>query len=45
MFYEKLNNSGFLLLGHSESLINISTAFTLRHFKNDMVYQKAVKSG
>ncbi len=45
MFYEKLNNAGFLLLGHSESLINISTAFTLRHFKNDMVYQKAVKSG
>lgn len=43
MFYEKLNNLGFLLLGHSESLINISTAFSLRHFKNDMVYQKIVK--
>ncbi len=43
MFYEKLDNLGFLLLGHSESLINISTAFTLRHFKNDMVYQKIVK--
>ncbi|OGW49906.1 MAG: chemotaxis protein CheR [Nitrospirae bacterium RBG_19FT_COMBO_42_15] len=43
MFYEKLSNLGFLLLGHSESLINISTAFTLRHFKNDMVYQKIVK--
>lgn len=43
MFYEKLSNLGFLLLGHSESLINISTAFTLRHFKNDMVYQKIAK--
>ncbi|MBI5042740.1 MAG: protein-glutamate O-methyltransferase CheR [Nitrospirae bacterium] len=43
MFYEKLNNLGFLLLGHSESLINISTAYTLRHFKNDMVYQKILK--
>lgn len=43
MFYEKLNNLGFLLLGHSESLINISTAFSLRHFKNDMVYQKIAK--
>lgn len=45
MFYNRLNDSGYLLLGHSESLINISTAFALRHFKNDMVYQKAVKSG
>ncbi|MBI3354165.1 MAG: protein-glutamate O-methyltransferase CheR [Nitrospirae bacterium] len=44
MFYNRLNDFGYLLLGHSESLINISTAFALRHFKNDMVYQKAVKS-
>ena len=39
-FYDRLVDGGFLLLGHAESLINISTAFTLRHFKNDMVYQK-----
>jgi chemotaxis protein methyltransferase CheR len=39
-FYRKLKEGGFLLLGHSESLINISTAFALRHFKHDMVYQK-----
>ncbi len=45
MFHNRLNDFGYLLLGHSESLINISTAFALRHFKNDMVYQKAVKSG
>lgn len=42
-FYERLADGGFLMLGHAESLINISTAFTLRHFKNDMVYQKPLK--
>ncbi|MBI2570670.1 MAG: protein-glutamate O-methyltransferase CheR [Candidatus Schekmanbacteria bacterium] len=39
-FYECLNDGGFLLLGHSESLMNLSTAFRLRHFRNDMVYQR-----
>jgi len=39
-FYTTLNPGGFLLLGHSESLMNITTAFKLRHFKNDMVYEK-----
>ena len=39
-FHRKLDDCGFLLLGHSESLMNISTAFTLRHFLHDMVYQK-----
>ena len=43
MFYERLVEGGYLLLGHAESLINISTAFTLRHFKHDMVYQKPIK--
>ena len=41
---EKLAPGGFLMLGHSESLINISTAFKLRHFKNDLVYQKPGKA-
>lgn len=41
-FYNILSGGGFLLLGHSESLMNLSTAFALRHFKNDMVYQKTV---
>jgi chemotaxis protein methyltransferase CheR len=45
MFYERLINGGYLLLGHAESLINISTAFTLRHFQHDMVYQKPIKRG
>ncbi|HIJ81266.1 MAG TPA: protein-glutamate O-methyltransferase CheR [Desulfuromonadales bacterium] len=39
-FHASLYDGGFLLLGHSESLMNITTLFTLRHFKNDMIYQK-----
>ena len=39
-FYDRLVDGGYLLLGHAESLINISTAFTLKHLKHDMVYQK-----
>jgi chemotaxis protein methyltransferase CheR len=39
-FHAKLKDNGYLLLGHSESLINISTSFALRHLKHDMVYQK-----
>jgi len=39
-FFDRLRPEGFLLLGHSESLMNISTSFALRHFLNDMVYQR-----
>ena len=39
-FHGKLNDHGYLLLGHSESLMNISTAFELVHLRNDMVYRK-----
>lgn len=42
-FHDKLREGGYLLLGHSESLINISNAFVLRTLKNDMVYQKPVR--
>ena len=44
-FYNKLNEGGYLLLGHSESLMNISTSFKLKHLKNDMVYQKPEEIG
>ncbi len=44
-FYQKLRDGGYLLLGHSESLINISNAFMLRTLKNDMVYQKPFRAG
>lgn len=39
-FYQILKPGGYLLLGHAESLINISTDFILKHLKNDLVYQK-----
>ena len=40
--HDKLVRGGYLLLGHSESLMNLSTAFELVHLKNDMVYRKPV---
>jgi chemotaxis protein methyltransferase CheR len=43
-FFNSLNDGGYLLLGHSESLMNVTTQFTLRHFKNDMIYQKPERS-
>jgi chemotaxis protein methyltransferase CheR len=39
-FFQRLRPEGFLLLGHSESLMNLSTDFLLRHFTHDMVYQR-----
>jgi chemotaxis protein methyltransferase CheR len=39
-FYHRLVEGGYLLLGHAESLISLSTQFRLKHLKNDMVYQK-----
>lgn len=44
-FYDKLNGHGYLLLGHSESLMNVSTDFELVHLKNDLVYRKPVVAG
>jgi len=38
--YERLIPGGYLLLGHSESLLNLSTAFELVHLKTDLVYRK-----
>lgn len=39
-FGEKLRTGGYLLLGHSESLINITNAFELRHLQHDLVYRR-----
>jgi chemotaxis protein methyltransferase CheR len=39
-FHEKLRPGGHLLLGHSESLINLSSSFELRHLTNDLVYRR-----
>jgi len=38
--YERLVPGGYLLLGHSESLLNVSTAFELVHLEDDLVYRK-----
>ncbi len=43
-FHHKLKPGGFLLLGHSESLINLSTDFELKHLRHDMVYRKPAES-
>lgn len=40
LFYERLLPGGYLLLGHSESLLNVSTAFELVHLREDLVYRK-----
>jgi chemotaxis protein methyltransferase CheR len=40
MFTERLYPGGVLLLGHSESLLNVSTAFELVHLREDLVYRK-----
>jgi chemotaxis protein methyltransferase CheR len=40
VLYDRLNPGGVLLLGHSESLLNVSTAFELLHLKDDLVYRK-----
>jgi chemotaxis protein methyltransferase CheR len=42
VLYDRLNPGGVLLLGHSESLLNVSTAFELLHLKDDLVYRKPV---
>jgi chemotaxis protein methyltransferase CheR len=42
--YERLHPGGILLLGHSESLLNVSTAFELLHLRDDLVYRKPVSA-
>lgn len=44
-FFQRLRPEGFLLLGHSESLMNVTNAFVLRHFVHDMVYQRPALPG
>ncbi|PRQ04398.1 Chemotaxis protein methyltransferase [Enhygromyxa salina] len=39
-FYDRLTPGGFLLLGHSESLLNVTTRFDLAHLQKDLVYRK-----
>lgn len=39
-FYDALTPGGFLLLGHSESLISVSTRFDLVNLSTDLVYRR-----
>jgi chemotaxis protein methyltransferase CheR len=40
LFHQKLTPGGYLLLGHSESLITLSSDFELVHLKKDLVYRR-----
>ncbi|MGD8861412.1 MAG: protein-glutamate O-methyltransferase CheR [Myxococcales bacterium] len=40
-FHERLHPGGFLMLGHSESLLHVSTAFELAHLTGDLAYRKS----
>jgi chemotaxis protein methyltransferase CheR len=44
LLYDRLNPGGVLLLGHSESLLNVSTAFELLHLREDLVYRKPLST-
>jgi chemotaxis protein methyltransferase CheR len=39
-FYDALVPGGYLLLGHSESLLNVTTRFDLVHLTSDLVYRR-----
>ena len=41
-FRDKLRPGGYLLLGHSESLNNVTTDFELKHLSRDLVYRRPV---
>lgn len=43
-FLERLRPGGYLLLGHSESLVNLSTGFELIPLKRGIVYRKPLDS-
>jgi chemotaxis protein methyltransferase CheR len=38
--YDRLVPGGYLFLGHSESLLNVTTAFELAHLSEDLAYRK-----
>jgi len=40
LLYDRLWEGGYLLLGHSENLINVTADFELVHLENDLVYRR-----
>jgi chemotaxis protein methyltransferase CheR len=43
-FHEKLREGGWLLLGHSESLVNVTADFEMVHLRSDLAYRKPVRA-
>jgi len=41
LFYDRLVDGGYLLLGHSENLLQVSTRFELVQLEGDLVYRRA----
>ncbi len=41
-FHRKLAPGAYLFLGHSESLINVTSDFELKHLRSDLVYRRPV---
>ncbi len=44
-FHEALRGGGWLLLGHSESLLNVTADFEIVHLTRDLVYRKPLRAG
>jgi len=44
-FHAKLRDGGWLLLGHSESLLNVTADFEIVHLSRDLVYRKPLRAG
>ncbi len=40
LFHAKLRDGGWLLLGHSESLLHVTADFEIVHLESDLVYRK-----
>jgi chemotaxis protein methyltransferase CheR len=38
--HAKLRSGGWLLLGHAESLLQVTADFELAHLRNDLVYRR-----
>lgn len=43
-FHAKLRDGGWLLLGHSESLLNLTADFEIVQLKSDLVYRKPLRA-
>ena len=42
-FHDRLREGGWLLLGHSESLLNVTADFEIVHLKADLVYRRPAR--